>query len=89
MNKTVQESAKGEPENIAVTEGQEIECRWMIISGSRLKSKVCATKSEWEQRDKKNVRNVDVYKREIDRASRSYAPVGIDPMGGQSGGMPR
>jgi len=58
---------EGESENSETNDDQEIVCRTREITGSRFKEKVCATKAEWAELDKKNRAEADYLDREIDR----------------------
>ena len=88
-NETGQVSAKGESENGETNDDQEIECRWKVFTGSLLKRKVCLTKAEWAELDKKNRRKVDDFFDEVSDHSDVDTGSSADAMGGQSSGMPR
>lgn len=88
-NETGQVSTKGESENGKTNDDQKIECRWKAFTGSLLKRKVCLTKAEWAELDKKNRRKVDDFFDEVSDHSGVDTGSGTDAMGGQSSGMPR
>lgn len=88
-NETGQVSVKGESENGEANDDQEIVCRTIVRTGSRFKEKICATKAEWAVYDKKNNGNTDVLTNDLNRGTRVNTGPSIDPMGGQSTGIPR
>jgi hypothetical protein len=79
---------KGESENGEINDDQEIVCRDVVYTGSRLKRRVCATKAEWDVIDGKNRKIADDFDREVKRNDGVNTGSSGDSMGGQSGGMP-
>jgi hypothetical protein len=80
---------KGESENGETNDDQEIVCRDVVYTGSRLKRRVCSTKAGWAEIDKKNRKTADDFDREAKRDDGVNTGTSGDAMGGQSGGMPR
>jgi len=66
----------------------ELECRTRSVTGTRFKQRTCAPKAEWAEFDRKNRKETDQLIRDVEHDN-PYESPSSDPMGGQSGGMPR
>jgi hypothetical protein len=53
-NEAGQVSAEGEPKRTVNSDDYEEECRTIKVTGSRFKKRVCASKAEWADFDRKN-----------------------------------
>ena len=53
-NETDQVSKEGQPKNAVNSDDYEEECRTIKVTGSRFKRRVCASRAEWADFDKKN-----------------------------------
>lgn len=84
-NDTSQDSEKNVAENGEANDDQEIVCRKIAVSGSRIGKKTCATKKQWALRSKKTAKNAEGYIRDVNEASRkdvSYPiPIQLPPDG--------
>jgi len=67
---------------------QEIVCREIRFTGSRMKKKVCAPKADWAARDKKYRKKTEEWLDDVMDVSAIHVP-DMDSSGGQSSGMPR
>lgn len=90
-NKTAQVSAEVESENAVANDDQEVVCRYITYTGSKMKKKFCATKAEWARITKTDRKNAESYVRKSEQHDMISAPseISTDPMGGQSMGVPR
>jgi hypothetical protein len=68
-------------ENGEVNDDQEMECRTMTFTGSRIKHKVCTVKSEWAKRDKQNENKVDDFEQELKKDARMFLPPDPEKIG--------
>ena len=76
-NNSGQESVQGKSKNGESNDGQEIECRRKATVGSRIKKKICGTKEQWAEWDKKTGENAEGYFHDANNASRGDSN---DPM---------
>ena len=61
---------------------KEIECRYVDVTGSRFKRKICKTKETWAAISKKNRGEADEFVRGITEQSGRSTPPGADSAGG-------
>jgi hypothetical protein len=87
-NESGQVSAKSESQNGETNDGQELVCRTMTITGSRIKKTYCATKEQWAVMDKKNRKESEEFMDDVNDDA-VYTPPETGPMGGQASRMPR
>lgn len=86
-DETGQVSAKGESVNGETNDDQEIVCRTIKGTGSRIgRKKICATKAEWALWARAQREEADKTIRDIVETSNVNTGSGIDAMGGQSSG---
>ena len=83
-NETSQVSEKGESVNGETNDDQEIVCRRIPVTGSRISNKVCATKEQWAFWDKSKRNNAEAYLRDANEASHTntsdpFGPVAPSP----------
>jgi hypothetical protein len=76
-DETGQAPEKGESVNGETNDDQEIVCRRIAVTGSRIKRKFCATKEQWAFWSKKTGENAERYIRDANEASKSGSN---DPM---------
>ena len=90
-NKTAQVSAKSESENGVANDDQEIVCRYIASTGSKLKKKFCATKAQWARINNADRKGAESYVRKSEQNDALSIPadIGTDAMGGQTMGVPR
>jgi TonB family protein len=81
-------SSKGEPRNGETNDDQEVVCRTITFTGTRIKRTVCTKKAEWKALDKKNREKTDEFFDEVSDQSALQIPSGVDAMGGQTSGPP-
>ena len=63
---------------------QKIECRYIEVTGSRFKRKVCEFKETWAAIDKENKRDADEFFRDTNEKSGLKTPEGnVSPDGGR------
>jgi hypothetical protein len=88
-NETDQASAEGEPENGLDSDDYTEECRYIKLTGSRFKRKICAPIAEWAEYDRKMERETDRFARDVSQSSGVNTDSSNDSMGGQTTGVPR
>ena len=82
-------STTADVENDKIDNPYEIECRYRRMTGSRFKEKVCSTKAEWAKLDRKNQKNTQIWKDEMNDASSRHFPEPLDQKGGTYSGNVR
>ncbi len=70
-NKSGQESVQAKSENDKTGDDQEIECRKEKRAGSRIPKRICGTKEQWAEWDKKKRENAQGYLRDANDATRT------------------
>ena len=84
-------SAKVESENGEANDDNEVVCRYVTNTGSKMKKKFCATKAEWARINNTDRKNAESYVRKSEQHDMIYIPseTTTDSMGGQTMGVPR
>ena len=84
-------SAKVESENSEANDDQQVICRYITQTGSKMKKRFCATKAEWARINKTDRKNAESYVRKSEQHDALSIPseTTTDAMGGQSMGVPR
>ena len=78
-----------ESENVETNDDQEIVCRTIKVTGSRIgRKKICATKADWALWAKARREEADKTIRDIAQTSKVNTGSDSDSMGGQSSGPP-
>jgi len=80
-NETGQVSAEAGLGNAVNSDDYEEECRTIKVTGSRFKKRVCASKAEWADFDKKNEKESGRYVRDAGQSSDMNLGSGHDAMG--------
>jgi len=62
---------------------KELECRYIEITGTRFKKKICKTKETWTEISKKDRRGADELVRRINEQSATSTSQGADSAGGR------
>ena len=84
-NKSGQESVQGKSKNGDTNDDQEIVCRSKATAGSRIPKKICATKEQWAEWDKKKEENAQGFIRDANEASRAGSNDPMPPVAPTSG----
>ncbi len=88
-SKSQKQAVVEQDEGINIEDYQEIECRTRVVTGSRFKRKICATKAEWAALANRNRKDVEEWDRAIDNNSNTFGGGDpSDPMGGGTTGAP-
>jgi hypothetical protein len=86
-NKSGQESIQGKSKNGETNDDQKIECRNEVRAGSRIPKRICGTKEQWAEWDKKKGENAKGYIRDANEASRGNSTDPMPPVA-PTAGMP-
>ena len=84
-DKSGQESIQGKSENGETSDDQEIECRKEKKAGSRIPKRICGTKEQWAERDKKIRENAQGYFRDANDATRTNKNDPLPPVAPPAG----
>ena len=85
---SVQKSLQDKSKNGESNDDQKIECRRKATVGSRIKKKICGTKEQWAEWDKKIGENAEGYIRDANDASRVGSNDPMPPVAPPAMGMP-